>query len=96
MYDLNVAAARVCRAAADKWTAITPDRPRYVAGAIGPTSQTCSLSPRVNEPEFRTVTFRQLADAYKEQVRGLVDGGVDILMVLSHSFSLCRNVSFSL
>ncbi len=81
VYDLNLAAAQICRRAADLWTSRTPDKPRYVAGAIGPTSQTCSLSPRVNEPEFRTVTFRQLCDAYKEQIRGLVDGGVDILMV---------------
>src|SRR5215813_6297316 len=79
--ELNVAAARLARAAADAWTARTPDRPRFVAGAIGPTNRTLSISPDVNDPTFRPVTFDQVREAYVEQVRGLVDGGVDILMV---------------
>jgi 5-methyltetrahydrofolate--homocysteine methyltransferase len=79
--DLNVTAARLARAAADAWTARTPDRPRFVAGAIGPTNRTLSLSPDVNDPAFRTVTFDQVRAAYAEQVRGLLDGGVDLLLV---------------
>src|SRR5690606_30617705 len=59
----------------------TPDQPRFVAGAIGPTNRTASISPDVNDPGFRAVTFDQLATAYAEQVRGLLDGGVDILLV---------------
>ncbi|MBI5415943.1 MAG: methionine synthase [Candidatus Omnitrophica bacterium] len=78
---LNIAAARVARAAADAFTKKTPDRPRFVAGAIGPTSRTASLSPDVNDPGFRAVTFDQLAGAYREQIRGLIDGGVDLLLV---------------
>ena len=79
--ELNVAAARLAREAADAWTARTPERPRFVLGAIGPLSKTLSLSPDVNEPAFRAVTFEQVRDAYLEQVRGLVDGGVDALLV---------------
>jgi 5-methyltetrahydrofolate--homocysteine methyltransferase len=81
VYDLNREAARLARAAADVATARTPDRPRFVAGAIGPTNRTLSISPRVNEPAYRAVTFDQLREAYAEQVRGLVDGGVDLLLV---------------
>ncbi len=79
--ELNVAAARLAREAADAWSARTPRRPRFVLGAIGPLSKTLSLSPDVNEPAFRAVTFEQVRDAYLEQVRGLVDGGVDALLV---------------
>jgi Methionine synthase I (cobalamin-dependent), methyltransferase domain len=78
VYELNLAAAQIGRRAADAFS--TPDRPRFVAGAIGPTNRTASLSPDVNDPAFRSVTFDQLVAAYKEQVRGLVDGGVDILL----------------
>ena len=80
-HELNVAAARLAREAADAWTARTPERPRFVLGAIGPLSKTLSLSPDVNEPAFRAVTFEQVRDAYLEQVRGLVEGGVDALLV---------------
>ena len=79
--ELNVAAARLARAAADAWTQTTPDRPRFVAGAIGPTNRTLSISPDVNNPSYRAVTFDQVRDAYKAQVRGLIDGGVDLLLV---------------
>ncbi|HEV8434697.1 MAG TPA: homocysteine S-methyltransferase family protein, partial [Thermoanaerobaculia bacterium] len=78
VYDINLAAARLARKAAD--AASTPDRPRFVAGSIGPTNRTASLSPDVNNPAFRAVDFDDIASAYYEQVRGLVDGGADILM----------------
>jgi 5-methyltetrahydrofolate--homocysteine methyltransferase len=80
-HELNVAAARLARRAADAWTARTPDRPRFVAGAIGPMNKTLSLSPDVNDPSFRAVSFAEVRDAYAEQVRGLLDGGVDVLLV---------------
>jgi 5-methyltetrahydrofolate--homocysteine methyltransferase len=79
--ELNVAGARLAREAADAWTARTPDKPRFVAGAMGPTNRTLSISPDVNDPAFRAVTFAQVCDAYAEQVRGLLDGGVDLLLV---------------
>ncbi|MGI9625216.1 MAG: methionine synthase [Longimicrobiales bacterium] len=78
---LNLASARVAREAADAYTAKTPDRPRYVAGVLGPMNRTASISPDVNDPGFRNVTFEELAAAYDEQVRALVQGGVDLLMV---------------
>jgi 5-methyltetrahydrofolate--homocysteine methyltransferase len=81
VYELNVEAARLAREAAARWTAKTPERPRFVAGALGPTNRTLSISPDVNDPTFRTVTFDQVRDAYAEQVRGLLDGGVDVLLV---------------
>ena len=81
VHELNVANARLARAAADEWSQATPDRPRFVAGAIGPTNRTLSISPDVNNPALRAVTFDQMRDAYREQVRGLVDGGVDLLLV---------------
>jgi 5-methyltetrahydrofolate--homocysteine methyltransferase len=80
-YELNVAAARVAREACDAWTAKTPGRPRFVAGAMGPTSRTLSISPDVNNPAFRAITFDALRDAYRDQVRGLIDGGSDLLLV---------------
>jgi len=79
--ELNQAAAELARAAADAWTARTPERPRFVAGAIGPTNRTLSMSPDVNDPGFRAVSFDRVRDAYVEQVRGLIDGGVDLLLV---------------
>ncbi len=80
-YELNVAAAKCARAAADEYTAKDPSKPRFVAGALGPLNKTLSLSPDVNNPGFRAVTFDEVAAAYYEQVSGLVDGGVDILLV---------------
>ena len=80
-FELNVAAARIARAAAEEWTRKTPDRPRFVAGAIGPTNRTLSISPDVNNPSYRAVTFEQVREAYKAQVRGLIQGGVDLLLV---------------
>src|SRR5204863_9505180 len=81
VFELNVTAARLARDAADEWTRRTPDRPRFVAGAIGPTNRTLSISPDVNSPAFRPITFDALCAAYREQVRGLVDGGCDLLLV---------------
>ncbi|MGN6186268.1 MAG: methionine synthase [Thermoanaerobaculia bacterium] len=78
VYEINKACAQICRKAADDFS--TPAKPRFVAGAMGPTNRTASLSPDVNRPGFRGVTFDELVDAYYEQVRGLVDGGVDILL----------------
>ena len=79
--DINLAAARVAREAADAWTARTPDRPRFVAGSIGPTARTLSLSPKVEDPAFRAITFEELKASYIEQVIALVEGGVDVLLV---------------
>jgi 5-methyltetrahydrofolate--homocysteine methyltransferase len=80
-YEMNVAAAKIARAAADKWTKKTPDKPRFVAGAVGPTNRTASISPKVSDPGYRNVDFDELREAYKEQVRGLIDGGVDIILI---------------
>ena len=80
-YDLNLEGARLARAAADAVEARTPDRPRFVAGVLGPTSRTASISPDVNDPGFRAITFDGLAAAYAEAVRGLVDGGADMLLI---------------
>ncbi|SDP29208.1 5-methyltetrahydrofolate--homocysteine methyltransferase [Filomicrobium insigne] len=80
-YEINVEAARIARAAADKWTKKTPDKPRFVAGAVGPTNRTASLSPDVNDPGFRNTSFDVLREAYSEQVRGLVNGGADIILI---------------
>ncbi len=80
-YELNIAGARVARAAVESMQTSHPERICLVAGAIGPTSKTASLSPDVQNPAFRAVTFDQLVDAYAEQTRGLLDGGVDLLIV---------------
>jgi 5-methyltetrahydrofolate--homocysteine methyltransferase len=80
-YEINVAAARIARTECDAMTERTPDRPRYVAGALGPTSRTGSISPDVNDPGARNVTFDELVEAYLEQANGLVDGGADLLLV---------------
>ena len=78
-YEMNVASARLARAACDKYS--TPDKPRFVAGALGPTPKTASISPDVNDPAARNVTFDQLVASYLEQTRGLVEGGADVLLV---------------
>src|SRR3989339_726819 len=79
VYELNVAAAKIARKAADAYS--SDDKPRFVAGSIGPTNKTASMSPDVNDPGFRAVSFDDLADAYYEQMRGLCDGGVDLLLI---------------
>ncbi|NBW94497.1 MAG: methionine synthase, partial [Bacteroidetes bacterium] len=80
-YAINIAAATVAREAADTFSKKTLDKPRFVAGALGPTNVSLNMSPDVNDPGYRAVTFEQLATAYAEQIRGLMDGGVDILLV---------------
>ncbi len=80
-YELNLAGARLARGVAAEITAATPDRPRFVAGSIGPTNRTLSISPDVNDPARRSVSFDQMRGAYAEQARGLLDGGVDLLLV---------------
>src|SRR5579872_6280239 len=80
-YELNIEGARLARQACDQWTARTPDKPRFVAGAIGPMNKTLSISPDVNDPAFRAATFDQVRQAFKDQVRGLIDGGCDLLLL---------------
>src|SRR6185437_2656466 len=79
--EINASAARIARASADRWTARTPERPRFVAGVLGPTNRTASISPEVNDPGARNVSFDELVDAYREAAAGLIDGGADLLMV---------------
>ncbi len=81
VHELNVQAARLARQAADAMTARTPNKPRFVAGAVGPTNATLSLSPDVNDPGFRAITFDALKDAYKEQMSALIEGGVHLLLI---------------
>ncbi len=80
-YEINLAAAQLAREAADACTAQDPNRPRFVAGALGPTNRTASISPDVNDPGARNITFRELVEAYQEAARGLADGGADLLMI---------------
>jgi len=77
---MNLASGRLAKAAAQEWTERTPDKPRFAAGALGPLNRVLSISPDVNDPAFRAVTFDQVKDAYAEQIRGLIDGGVDLLL----------------
>ena len=79
VYELNVAAARVARSAVDAFS--TPERPRFVAGVLGPTNKTASISPRVEEPEFRDITFEALVEDYCNATRGLLDGGADAIII---------------
>ncbi len=81
VYEMNFAAAKIARIAADGFTEKDPAKPRFVAGAMGPTNRTASLSPDVNDPGYRAVTFDELVDAYLEQARGLYDGGVDLFLI---------------
>jgi len=81
VYEQNVMGAKIAREAADEYTLKDPSKPRFVAGSIGPTNKTASLSPDVENPGFRNITFDELVEAYEEQIRGLVEGGVDILLI---------------
>ena len=81
VYDINFQSAKIAKKVADEFTAKNPSKPRFVAGSIGPTNRTASISPDVNDPGFRGVTFDELVIAYKEQTTALIDGGVDILLV---------------
>ena len=80
-YELNLEGARLARRVCDEKTAETPDRPRFVAGVLGPTSRTCSLSPDVNNPGYRNVTFDQLVEDYSNSTRGLIEGGSDLILI---------------
>lgn len=80
-YELNLASAKIARKVADEYTKKNPAKPRYVAGSIGPTNKTTSLSPDVNDPGYRAVSYDDVVAAYSEQIRGLMDGGVDLLLV---------------
>lgn len=80
-YEINVAAARLAREACDVWTTKTPEKPRFVVGSIGPTNRTASLSPDVNNPGFRNISFDELVAAYSEQTRGLIEGGADTILI---------------
>ncbi|WP_411766600.1 homocysteine S-methyltransferase family protein [Winogradskyella sp. A3E31] len=81
VYELNFESAKIAKKVAEEFTAANPNKPRFVAGSIGPTNRTASLSPDVNRPEYRAITFEDLRAAYKEQVEALIDGGVDLLLV---------------
>lgn len=81
VYDLNFNSAKIAKEAAEEFTKQNPDKPRFAAGALGPLNKTLSLSPDVNDPGFRAVTFDEVVASYTEQLRGLIDGGVDILLV---------------
>lgn len=106
---LNKCSAALARAAADKYTQINPQKPRFVAGSMGPTNKTASISPSVEDPSYRDCSFDELVEAYYEQAVGLIEGGVDVLLVetifdtlnckvlfcLFFVFS-CRNISYFL
>ena len=81
VYELNFESAGIARRVADEFTEKEPHKPRFVAGAMGPTNKTASMSPDVNDPGFRAITFSELASAYKEQAKGLIEGGADVLLV---------------
>ena len=81
VYDLNYESARIAREVADEFSAKNPDKPRFVAGSIGPTNRTASISPDVNDPGYRAINFDTLKEAYKEQANALLDGGVDLFLV---------------
>lgn len=81
VYELNFESAKIAKQVADEFTKANPSKPRFVAGSIGPTNKTASLSPDVNRPEYRAITFEDLRIAYKQQVEALIDGGVDLLLV---------------
>ena len=86
IYELNLEAARLAKEAVEEFTLKDPDKPRIAAGSLGPTNKSLSISPDVNNPGFRSVTFLQMKDSYKEQARGLIDGGVDILIACNCRF----------
>jgi len=96
VYALNRVGAELARQVCDEKTAQTPDKPRFVAGILGPTNRTCSISPDVNRPEYRNITFDDLVRDYGEATRGLVDGGVDIILIETVFDTLnCRAAIFA-
>ncbi len=96
VYELNKVGAQLAREVCDQKTSETPDKPRFVAGVLGPTSRTCSLSPDVNRPEFRNINFDELVENYTEAVGGLVDGGADLILIETVFDTLnCRAAIFA-
>jgi 5-methyltetrahydrofolate--homocysteine methyltransferase len=81
VYELNFQSAKIAKEVCEEFTRQNPAKPRFVAGSIGPTNKTASLSPDVNNPGYRAITFDELVEAYTEQIRGLIDGGADILLI---------------
>lgn len=81
VHAINLAAARLARSAADEFSRLTPEKPRFVAGSVGPTGKMCSMSPDVSDPAFRAITYDELAEAYVEQMTALLEGGVDVLLI---------------
>ena len=81
VYEINQQSAALARETADEWQTKQPDKPRFVAGVLGPTNRTCSISPDVNNPGFRNISYMELVEAYTEAIKGLVDGGADLLLV---------------
>ncbi len=97
VYDMNLASAKIAREVADEFTKTNPDKPRFVAGSIGPSNQTASISPDINRPEYRKVYFKDIANGYRDQIRGLVEGGVDFLVVETVFDTLnCKAVLFAI
>ena len=97
VYELNLESAKLARELADEFTLRNTEKPRFVAGALGPTNQTLSLSPNVNDPGFRAITFNEVVTSYLEQIRGLVDGGVDLFVVETIFDTLnCKAAIFAL
>ncbi len=97
VYDLNVCGARIAKKVAMEFTATNPDKPRFVAGSIGPTTRTASMSPDVNDPGFRSVHFNELVSAYSEQVTGLIDGGADLFLIETCTDTLnCKAALFAI
>ena len=97
VHNINVEGARIARRVADRWTEKTPDKPRYVVGNLGPTNRTCSISPDVNRPGFRAVTFEELRKAYHHQAQGLMEGGIDCFAVETVFDTLnCKAALFAL
>jgi 5-methyltetrahydrofolate--homocysteine methyltransferase len=95
-YKLSLAAAKIARNIADKVTILNPDKPRFVAGCVGPTGKSLSISPDVNNPGFRSVTFKKIKEAYKENIKGLINGGVDLLLVETVFDTLnCKSALFA-
>ena len=97
VYETNLKAAQIARIAADKYTRLTPQKPRFVAGAMGPLSKTASLSPDVNNPGYRAISFDEIVDAYSEQAKALWEGGVDVFLVETIFDTLnCKAAIFAL
>lgn len=79
--EINQTAVKLAREVADEYTALNPDKPRFVAGSVGPTNKTCSMSPDVNNPAYRAVTYDEMADAYQQQMEAMLESGVDALLI---------------